>query len=44
VRLLLVEDNERFAALLKQGLGAAGFAVDVTPTASDASTALETGR
>jgi DNA-binding response OmpR family regulator len=44
MRLLLVEDNERFAALLKQGLAAAGFTVDVLPTAEDASTALLTGR
>jgi DNA-binding response OmpR family regulator len=44
VRLLLVEDNERFAALLKQGLGTAGFAVDVLPTANDASTGLDNGR
>ena len=32
MRLLLVEDNERFAALLKQGLGATGFTVDVPAT------------
>ena len=44
MRLLLVEDNERFAALLKQGLAIAGFAVDVLGTAKDASAALETGR
>src|ERR1700736_4454588 len=44
MRLLLVEDNERFAALLKQGLAAAGFTVDVLATAADASTALLTGR
>jgi len=44
VRLLLVEDNERFAALLKQGLAGAGFTVDVTASAHDASAALETGR
>jgi DNA-binding response OmpR family regulator len=43
VRLLLIEDNERFATLLKQGLAAAGFAVDVLGTARDASAALETG-
>jgi DNA-binding response OmpR family regulator len=42
--LLLIEDNERFAALLKQGLAGAGFAVDVLSTARDASAALETGR
>jgi DNA-binding response OmpR family regulator len=44
MRLLLVEDNERFAALLKQGLAAAGFTVDVLATAEDASTALLTDR
>lgn len=42
--MLLVEDNERFAALLKQGLANAGFTVDVIATAKDASAALETGR
>jgi DNA-binding response OmpR family regulator len=44
VRLLLIEDNERFAALLRQGLASAGFTVDVLATAKDASAALETGR
>lgn len=44
MRLLLVEDNERFAALLKQGLAAAGFTVDVLGTAEDASSALLTDR
>jgi DNA-binding response OmpR family regulator len=44
VRLLLIEDNERFAALLRQGLATAGFTVDVLTTAKDASAALETGR
>ncbi|HWB49005.1 MAG TPA: response regulator transcription factor [Stellaceae bacterium] len=44
MRLLLVEDNERFAALLKQGLAASGFTVDVLSTARDATAALETGR
>jgi DNA-binding response OmpR family regulator len=43
MRLLLVEDNERFAALLKQGLAAAGFTVDVLTTAGDATAALQTG-
>jgi DNA-binding response OmpR family regulator len=42
--LLLIEDNERFAALLRQGLAGAGFSVDVLPTAEEANTALETGR
>jgi DNA-binding response OmpR family regulator len=44
MRLLLVEDNERFAALLKQGLAGAGFSVDVLPTAQEANTSLESGR
>lgn len=44
MRLLLVEDNERFAALLKQGLTAAGFDVDVLVTAEDAVEALQTKR
>jgi DNA-binding response OmpR family regulator len=44
VRLLLIEDNERFASLLKQGLANAGFAVDVLGTARDATARLETGR
>lgn len=44
MRLLLIEDNERFAALLKQGLGGAGFAVDLMTTAADATAALDTAR
>jgi DNA-binding response OmpR family regulator len=44
MRLLLIEDNERFAALLRQGLGGAGFTVDVLATAGEANAALETGR
>jgi DNA-binding response OmpR family regulator len=44
VRLLLVEDNERFAALLKTGLGRSGFAVDIITTADDATAALKSGR
>jgi len=44
MRLLLIEDNERFAALLKQGLTAAGFVVDVLATAEDATAALQTNR
>jgi two-component system response regulator TctD len=44
VRLLLVEDNERFATLLKQGLASAGFTVDVLATAGDAAAALRTSR
>jgi DNA-binding response OmpR family regulator len=34
--LLLVEDNERLATLLKQGLEKTGFTVDVIDTATDA--------
>jgi DNA-binding response OmpR family regulator len=44
MRLLLIEDNERFAALLKQGLTGAGFAVDLMTTAREAETALDAGR
>ena len=44
MRLLLVEDNERFAMLLKQGLVAAGFTVDLLASAEDAATALQTNR
>jgi DNA-binding response OmpR family regulator len=44
MRLLLIEDNERFAALLKQGLGGAGFTVDVLTTAREATAALDAGR
>src|SRR5579871_3289568 len=44
MRLLLVEDNERFATLLKQGLAAAGFTVDVLGTAEDGASALQTNR
>lgn len=44
MRLLLVEDSERFAALLKMGLGSSGFAVDIIATAEDAAAALKTTR
>jgi len=44
MRLLLVEDNERFAVLLKRGLAAAGFVVDVLPTAEQAIAALRANR
>ena len=44
MRLLLVEDNERFAVLLKRGLAAAGFVVDVLPTAEAAAAALRANR
>ena len=44
MRLLLVEDNERFAALLKTGLGFGGFEADIIATAEDASAALKTTR
>ena len=44
MRLLLVEDNERFAGLLKRGLAASGFVVDVMPTAGGAAAALRANR
>jgi len=44
VRLLLIEDNERFAVLLRQGLASAGFTVDMLASAKDAAAALEAGR
>jgi DNA-binding response OmpR family regulator len=44
MRLLLVEDNERFAALLKQGLASAGFSIDVLTSVQEANSALESGR
>lgn len=44
MRLLLVEDNERFAALLRQGLTSAGFSVDVLTSVQEANSALENGR
>ncbi len=44
MRLLLIEDNERFAELLKRGLAAAGFVVDILGTAADAIAVLETNR
>ena len=44
MRLLLVEDNERFAVLLRQGLSAAGFTVDMLVTAEDTASVLRTSR
>ncbi len=44
MRVLLIEDNERFAALLKQGLVGAGFVVDVLSTAEEAAAALRSSR
>jgi DNA-binding response OmpR family regulator len=44
MRLLLIEDNERFAELLKRGLAAAGFVVDVIGTAGGAAAVLENNR
>src|SRR5271170_5934451 len=38
--LLLIEDNERLAGLLKQGLERTGFRVDIIDTATDAVDAL----
>lgn len=40
MRLLLIEDNRRLAALTAEGLGKAGFAVDLVHSAEDASAAL----
>jgi two-component system copper resistance phosphate regulon response regulator CusR len=40
VRLLIVEDEAKLAANLKRGLGEAGFAVDVAPSAEAARAAL----
>jgi DNA-binding response OmpR family regulator len=44
MKLLLVEDNERLSTLLQQGLGKAGFTVDVLTTVSDADETLKTTR
>jgi DNA-binding response OmpR family regulator len=44
MRLLLIEDNERFAELLTRGLAAAGFVVDVVGTAAEASAVLDANR
>lgn len=40
MRLLLIEDNHRFAELLKPGLTPAGFVVDVVGSASEANAVL----
>jgi len=42
MRLLIVDDNEEMAQLLRDALAEAGFAVDVTDTAAGASVALST--
>lgn len=44
MRLLLVEDNRELAALVGEGLNAAGFASDVVATAADARAVLSTTR
>jgi len=44
MRLLVVEDNERLATFVVQGLKAAGFAVDQVGLAADALAALSTAR
>ena len=44
MRLLVVEDNEELAGLLRRGLEAEGFAVDQAETAEDASDALKDAR
>ena len=42
MRLLLVEDKERFAAFVKEGLEAGGFTVDVVYNAEDVDAAVDT--
>lgn len=42
MRLLLVEDNERFGPLLAEGLRRAGFAVDLLTSVADAEVAIAT--
>jgi DNA-binding response OmpR family regulator len=42
MRLLIVEDNEEFAALLATGLREAGYEADVLSTLADASAVLDT--
>jgi len=44
MRLLVVEDNERLSALLRDGLQAARFEVDLLSTASEAKEALAAAR
>jgi DNA-binding response OmpR family regulator len=44
MRLLIVEDNEELAELLRSGLRAAGFEVDLLGSVSEAQAALETTR
>jgi two-component system response regulator TctD len=41
MKLLLVEDNDRLSTLLQQGLGKAGFTVDLLTTVSDADEMLK---
>ena len=44
MRLLVIEDNPELAALLANGLNAAGYEVDSALTAEDARSALMTTR
>src|SRR5262245_56013785 len=44
MRLLVVEDNEELAHLLRQGLRSAGYETDLLSTVAEASTALATTR
>ena len=44
MRLLLVEDHERFAAFVKKGLEAGGFTVDFVYNAEDVDVAVDNGR
>ena len=41
LRLLVIEDEERLAGILKSKLGEIGFTVDIAGSAEDASIALE---
>jgi DNA-binding response OmpR family regulator len=41
VRILVIEDEDRLAGILKATLGRSGFAIDITGTAADALAALE---
>lgn len=41
MRLLIVEDNERLAGLIAQGLGRRGFSCDIAPDLATADACLE---
>jgi DNA-binding response OmpR family regulator len=42
LRLLLIEDHERFASFIKNGLEQAGFTIDVVYNAGDGDAAVKT--